>query len=748
VKVFDLLSPDGHPIYVASLPNERGKGPVHHQYVASDNELAEFIRRYDHPGRALYYTVARLRPGAARSKETVTATHWMWAEIDYKDHPILSSEEILRRVKSIPLPASLVILSGHGVHLLWQLREPEDASPGEGQRRVEDALRLACAYVGGDPNVAEASRLLRLPNSHNSRIPGENLLVRIEVADTQRAYDLDELVDFWLEARAILPQPERPATDEQGHETHRKSAGPVDVDARLAAMRFKGPGDSGVHLTQLSITGSLTRAGWRVEDTVEHVLKATQAAVANDPRCSGWDWDKERTAIAHMCFDLVNKAMRLEGVDLSHVLPDDLYRHWQIVLQRGDRPYICGNGKRKTHVRGWGGNSHEGSDSPGETKAESESRTQLRSETKSEAPPHPKVHRFKLMPFGEMRPGPEPLYLVDELIPKEGLVDIWGKAKCFKSFWALDLCLHVAMGWEYRDRRVQQGAVVYCAFEGAHGYKKRIEGLRRHYQIEDDAVVPLYVMPGQANLISEHRLLISDIRDQLGAISPAVVVLDTLNRSLVGSESKDVDMGNYVRAAEAIRDAFHCVVAVIHHCGLDETRPRGHTSLPGAVDAQLAVMREGMAVTVTVEFMRDGPEDTVVTSLFESIDVGEDDAGKALTTLVAVPGEGPGPTAKASWSRSLRVFRQALTDSLAAHGEIIRELGDAYSPQVRAVDRERVREAFYATYPADGDTEEQRQESRRKQFNRNVNQAQTSNLIRVRVMPSKVTMIWPAAGTT
>ena len=32
-------------------------------------------------------------------------------------------------------------------------------------------------------------------------------------------------------------------------------------------------------------------------------------------------------------------------------------------------------------------------------------------------------------------------------------------------------------------------------------------------------------------------------------------MLDTLNKSLVGSENKDVDMGAYVRAAEAIRDA-------------------------------------------------------------------------------------------------------------------------------------------------------------------------------------------------
>jgi hypothetical protein len=67
---------------------------------------------------------------------------------------------------------------------------------------------------------------------------------------------------------------------------------------------------------------------------------------------------------------------------------------------------------------------------------------------------------------------------------------------------------------------------------------------------------------------------------------------------------------------------------------------------------------------------------------------------------------------------------------------------------VRAVDAEFVRMEFYAVYPAKGDTERQRQENRRRQFNRCVSQAQADNLIRVRVRTGDQTMIWPAAGTT
>src|SRR5262249_14230996 len=154
--------------------------------------------------------------------------------------------------------------------------------------------------------------------------------------------------------------------------------------------------------------------------------------------------------------------------------------------------------------------------------------------------PKVKKYRFKLVPFWEMRPGVERPYLVDELIPTKGIVVVWGPPKCFKSFFVLDLMLHVAKGWEYHDRAVQQGPAIYLAFEGGHSYHKRIEALRNHYGLPDDDHVPLPVMSGTVNLIDDHKSLITEISDQLELATgakqpPSVVVLDTLNRSFVGS---------------------------------------------------------------------------------------------------------------------------------------------------------------------------------------------------------------------
>jgi AAA domain len=322
---------------------------------------------------------------------------------------------------------------------------------------------------------------------------------------------------------------------------------------------------------------------------------------------------------------------------------------------------------------------------------------------------------------------------------------MYGPPKCYKSFSALDAMLHVAKGWEWHDRAVQQGAVIYCAFEGAHGYKKRAAALRIHYELADDDPTPLFIISGNANLIQDKGTLIRDIQQQLNELKPVAVVLDTLNKSLHGSESKDVDMSNYIRAAEAIRDAFGCVVVIVHHTGLDETRPRGHTALPGAVDAQLIVNRTGEHVTIEVEFMRDGPEGTIVTGVAKVIEVGVDGNGKPLSSLVIVPVDKPAEVHKRrDWPRGLIVFRDALSEAILSHG---RDFQIEDGPKVRATNLERVREVFYRIYHVK-DSEQldkkQLQNARRQAFHRSLKNAQDFHLIGVRVLPDDQEICWLA----
>ena len=249
-------------------------------------------------------------------------------------------------------------------------------------------------------------------------------------------------------------------------------------------------------------------------------------------------------------------------------------------------------------------------------------------------PVEPK-RRFTLVRFDQIKLPTDPAYLVKSLIPREGLCVVWGPPKCGKSFWIYDVMMHVACGWKYRDRKVNRGRVVYVACEGERGLGARTEAYRQKTAATD---ADFYLLTTRLDLIGEYQTLIGDIAAQ--ADKPVAVVIDTLNRSLRGSESRDEDMSAYLSAADTIREAFACTVIMIHHCGIEGSRPRGHTSLTGACDAQIAVkkVRDGI-VTCTVEYMKDGPEGDEFHSKLEPVDVGTDDDGDAISSCIVTETE-------------------------------------------------------------------------------------------------------------
>jgi hypothetical protein len=272
---------------------------------------------------------------------------------------------------------------------------------------------------------------------------------------------------------------------------------------------------------------------------------------------------------------------------------------------------------------------------------------------------------IKLMPFEKITLGTKRRYLVKGVIPFPGLSVIWGPPKSGKSFWTLDLTIHIALGREYRGKRVHQGSVVYCCFEGQSGVSARVEAFRQRFLPEDAESVPFYLQPAPMDLIKEHQDLITAIRDLDS--SPVAVVLDTLNRSLNGSENSDEDMGAYIKATDAIRDAFNCSVLVVHHCGVNDSRPRGHTSLTGAADARLAVTRDAAKnILVDVEFMKDGEGSERIVSALQSIEVGKDDDGDLITSCVVVESE----TTEVAKSGQLTKNQQTYLSILKAHEPI------------------------------------------------------------------------------
>ena len=254
------------------------------------------------------------------------------------------------------------------------------------------------------------------------------------------------------------------------------------------------------------------------------------------------------------------------------------------------------------------------------------------------APPPTGELRFTLTPFNQIKLDTQRRDLIKGLIPRSGVVVVWGPPKCGKSFKVSDALLHVALGWEWRGRKVRQGPVVYCSFEGHEGVPRRCEAFRQKFLQENTEPVPFYTLLTSLSLANDHEQLLTELRQQLGNDRPVAIALDTLNRSLGGSESSDEDMSDYLRAAETIGLSFDCVVIIVHHCGVAGDRPRGHTSLTGTVVAQVAVCRDANNnIVARVEYMKDGAEGDEIGSRLEVVEVGIDEDGDTITSCVLVP---------------------------------------------------------------------------------------------------------------
>jgi hypothetical protein len=314
--------------------------------------------------------------------------------------------------------------------------------------------------------------------------------------------------------------------------------------------------------------------------------------------------------------------------------------------------------------------------------------------------------RFKLKPFEAIVLSTKPSYLVKGILPRVGLAVIWGPPKCGKSFWAFDLFMHVVLGWLYRGRKVQQGPVVYLALEGGSGFKGRVEAWRRRHLSEGRAEpVPFYLLDVPVDLVADHGKLILAIQAQLGEQMPSAVVIDTLNRALLGDENKSDDMAKFVRAADAVRAAFQCLVAVVHHCGVQGSRPRGHTSLSGADDVQIAVERDKEGIIIaTVEHMKDSEAGAAIASKLESVDLGRDDDGDPLTSCIVTPAvaSAKGPKLSGHNLLALTVLQKLLAN------ESQEPPPDSKITRARVCSAIKWREEFYNACPADSQTTKQK----------------------------------------
>jgi P4 family phage/plasmid primase-like protien len=305
------------PVHICSLGNERdGHYGMRKLDTRYSDEFEKFIAKWDGPERGLFYCVGTLKPGAmARNKENVTEIAFLFADIDLKDIDGKQAD-VERILSTLRCPPSCTVFSGHGVHAYWSLTESivNPSADGGEQDRIESALRQLADVVGGDLQVCEIARLMRLPGTHNTK-RGENIPA-VVLTSTGKDYELSDLEEWLSEQSPVILRKKReramtvgeagPA--ENPYLDYCKRNGiktPIDATKRLEAMMFMSGGGSSVHATQLAVTASMLNKGHDIEEAVELVLEATKVAAGDYGK--RWNWKKEEQTIRGMCSSWVKK---------------------------------------------------------------------------------------------------------------------------------------------------------------------------------------------------------------------------------------------------------------------------------------------------------------------------------------------------------------------------------------------------------------------------------------------------------
>src|SRR5450631_2085724 len=306
------------PVHICMLGNEKdGRHPLRRLDTRETDSIQGFVQKWDIDERATYFAVGTLKhAGDKRDKGHIAEISFLWADVDFKDIDDTRAD-VERKLKALKYPPSIMVFSGNGVHAFWLLTEAilDPVETAEVDRIEADLLQL-CDVVGGDSQVCEVARLMRLPGSHNSKQGAWKLAEVIHPAnfngDTKLIrYDRDDLREWLGEQSPVILRKERPraitvgeADDDCPFKKYALEAGfkpPIDVAARLNGMMYMGNEDASIHRTQLAVSSSMLNHGHDVEEIVTILLAATKTAAGKYGK--RWNWHIEAREIRKACTD-------------------------------------------------------------------------------------------------------------------------------------------------------------------------------------------------------------------------------------------------------------------------------------------------------------------------------------------------------------------------------------------------------------------------------------------------------------
>lgn len=281
--------PDNTAALVWSLPSKRNR------WAATAERLVKEALALDAKGEDVYIGVA------LRNPKTVTVgrggnsdcTHLLALVIDIdigtngdKKRRFPDIETALAAVRrAFPIPPTLIVASGGGLHLWWLFREPLDLSDPAVRAEAElvamawnrRIIDVAAADGYAVDSVYDPARVLRVPGTHNRKY-GTVRPVHLVESNATAHYDLSDFRDAMGEEALQAAQSSKVAVTVSGERLILSPDAKPDLD-KLEALRANID----------KVNQLLSRAPACYTFLRDHSASAFDLALANIAVRAGWD---------------------------------------------------------------------------------------------------------------------------------------------------------------------------------------------------------------------------------------------------------------------------------------------------------------------------------------------------------------------------------------------------------------------------------------------------------------------------
>jgi RecA-family ATPase len=330
----------------------------------------------------VYDCVSPLRE-PRRTKDNVAQIEGLHVDLDaYKAGK--TKEEVIKRLEDELGDAGILSCindSGRGIHADFLLREPIEAGMPEAEK-AQHVLKRLVAHLGADPQPAHFAALMRRLGTTNSRAGGGPCKKLLDFGVRCNLADIEAYLDLVGNKETLFSSPE-PKTSKDGISIPGYNE-PVDVDARLAAMKFGNETGAGVNATVPSVIAAMIWRACHPDEIFDRVTSAITQMTERD----GLQWDMaaeaEKTNERIRCayHNVFEKEYDPSTGVIPVWLPMEFHEAWSTALADGRRPSVSRNGAG-WHIRSWsyndkanGGdateNSNEHSESPSEKQSTDE----------------------------------------------------------------------------------------------------------------------------------------------------------------------------------------------------------------------------------------------------------------------------------------------------------------------------------------------------------------------------------------